>query len=342
MERRARLRLTGAMALALAATIALAQDVQEPGGKTKPKPDKPARAGGGKKVTIDKALEGMSLTEVQASQVTSLWNTYKQDMANWESGNAAAFKELKEKMKQAKEANDQDALKALSEEQAKLDAPGRARREELARQLKGVLTEEQVTSLLVAIRLRKPAKADGDKSKGASIEKALEKLALTQVQNAQVTALWNAYQKDMEDWQGQNAAAVRELYEKMAKAKQGGDSEALKALSEEQAKLNAPRQAKREELEKQFRAILPEEQTVSLLVALGLRKPPRLGEELHVLMARFHELKLTAEQEEKIKGAIQQAHTVIVAGILTPEQRDILKSPPSKPVKGGAKAPAVK
>ena len=225
MERRARLRLTGAMALALAATIALAQDVQEPGGKTKPKPDKPARAGGGKKVTIDKALEGMSLTEVQASQVTSLWNTYKQDMANWESGNAAAFKELKEKMKQAKEANDQDALKALSEEQAKL---------------------------------------------------------------------------------------------------------------------NAPRQAKREELEKQFRAILPEEQTVSLLVALGLRKPPRLGEELHVLMARFHELKLTAEQEEKIKGAIQQAHTVIVAGILTPEQRDILKSPPSKPVKGGAKAPAVK
>lgn len=334
--------LAAAMALALAASIAVAQDAAEPGGKKKPDPDKTARAGHSKGVSVEKAVEGMSLTEVQRSQVMSLWDTYKQDMKNSQGESAAAQKELKGKMKQAKEANDQDALKALSEEQAKLNAPTRARREEMERQLKGVLTEEQAANLLVAMHLQKAGKAGGDKGKGLSIEGALGKLGLTQVENAHVTALWNAYQKDMKDWEALNAAAVKELYGKMGRAKQDNDGQALKALGAEQAKLNAPREARREELEKQFRAVLTEEQTVNLLVALGLRKPPRLGDEVRVLMDRFYELKLTAEQEEKIKSALEQAHTVIVAGILTPEQRDVLKAPPSKPVKGGAKAPAVK
>lgn len=172
-----------------------------------------------------------------------------------------------------------------------------------------------------------------DRQRGPSLEKALEGMSLTEVQRAQVTALWNTYQQDVRNWQSENAAALKEVYDKLTKAREAGDNDANRAAREEMAKLNAPRLAKQAELEKQLKGTLTEEQAMNLLIAMRLRRPPRLGEDVQVLVGRFRELKLAPEQEEKVKKILKDAYVAIVEGILTVEQREVLKKPPERPAR---------
>jgi len=92
-------------------------------------------------------VAALGLDEATQAQVLAVFEAHKAAMEAWKTENQPALDSLKEQFRAAREAGDQEALKALGEQFKELMAGQRQIFEDLKTQLSGLLTEEQLAAL---------------------------------------------------------------------------------------------------------------------------------------------------------------------------------------------------
>jgi Spy/CpxP family protein refolding chaperone len=93
---------------------------------------------------LERLLKDLNLTEDQQKQVRQIMDTQRQAMENWRKENQAALKDLQKQLEDAKESGDKDKIKTARQEIEKIEQSRKALHENLIKQLKDVLTPDQL------------------------------------------------------------------------------------------------------------------------------------------------------------------------------------------------------
>ncbi|MBI5722850.1 MAG: Spy/CpxP family protein refolding chaperone [Planctomycetes bacterium] len=195
-------------AIALASSLALAEEGQPASDGHKAKPAKFDRPDGGQ--FLEKAKE-LGLTEDQIAKIKQIFETHKQAVENFMKENGEKMKALREKFQAAK--GDEEALKALKEEGKALMESHKALAEDLKKQLSEVLTAEQLEKFKAAFE---KFRGEGGPGKGFGPGKGMgpmigEKLGLTDEQKAKAKEIMEQARKDAKA--AETPEAKKEIFE---------------------------------------------------------------------------------------------------------------------------------
>ena len=135
-----KIKMLALSAVLIAGSVGIAQDAPRPEGERGERQgqrDGQRQRGG----THGWALRGIDLTEEQRTKIRAIDEKHREALQKFRQENAEKFRELREKLRAAREANDEAAMKAAREEMQKLNDTGPMKlvREEI----RGVLTDEQ-------------------------------------------------------------------------------------------------------------------------------------------------------------------------------------------------------
>jgi len=164
------------------------------------------RGGRGRADIKAKLIAAAEPTDEQLPQIEQIFDTHRQAMKNWHNENRDKIKAAREKLRQARQGDDEAARTAARKELRAINKGRRALREDLKKQLAQVLSEEQMKKVCDAIRPRGGkgghfGKGSG-KGKGHYGRKGhgpggyLSQLKLTDEQQAKVKEIMKAACKD--------------------------------------------------------------------------------------------------------------------------------------------------
>lgn len=142
---------------------------------------------------LERILKELNLTEDQQKQVQQIMSTQRQAMENWRKENQAALKDLQKQLQDAKDSGDKDKIKADSLAIEKLDQSRKAVRENVMKQLKDVLTPDQLEKARKIMQEgRQQAREDHP---GLRMLEGLKALDLTDDQKTQARAIFDDARK---------------------------------------------------------------------------------------------------------------------------------------------------
>jgi len=174
-------------AIWLLAAIVLAPSLPARGEDNPGKEAKSLRAGRAHRGEWDKLrarrlrelIQSMDLSDEQEAQVRQILQTQRQAVMNWRRENAGKFAELREKLQEARKAQDKAAVEAAIKEMKELGEARKQLHEDLIDQLKKVLDKEQMAKIkrfFADIRRRG--------RRGAMLLGAIKRLDLSEEQKA--------------------------------------------------------------------------------------------------------------------------------------------------------------
>jgi Spy/CpxP family protein refolding chaperone len=123
-------------------------------------------------------------TAEQQPQLEQIFRTHQQEVRNWTQQHSKQIQAAKEKLRAARKADDEQALKAAREEFRKLFETRRALVENLQKQLGEVLTKEQMAKAKEIFRPQRRRNGRAGRERGPG--EMLKKLDLTEAQEAKI------------------------------------------------------------------------------------------------------------------------------------------------------------
>jgi len=180
---------------------------------------------------IEHILKELNLPEDKAAQVKSILETGRQAMENWRKENQEQFKELRQKAQAARQSGDKDALKALREDMAKLEASRKAVWDNIRKQLADVLTPDQLAKVEQIVQ----GAVQQVRQRVERLFEVLAKLDLTDDQKAKIKAIREQAIKDIQaaDTPQKKRETIRAAFEKISEVLTPEQRELLKKLRQE-------------------------------------------------------------------------------------------------------------
>jgi len=251
---------------------------------------------------LERLVKELNLTEEQQVQVKQIWETHVQAMRNYHKEHGAELKELREKMRAARESGDKDEMKKLAEEMKELGKERVGLAQNLEKQLADVLTKEQLAKAKQILRRGRPGRPGG--RPGARLLGALRFVDLTDEQKAQVRKI---------------------LADAKAKAKDAKAPEAkgeIMKAAVEKIRTDVLTEAQRKKLaelaEKGPRRPMPD-------MLRGLDLTQEQQKQIREILKEAREQAGQADSREKRMEILKAARQKINEEVLTQEQRDKLR-----------------
>jgi len=264
--------------------------------------DKPAEKGKGRaaakehgKQMIENLAKELKLTDEQRAKVDQIFETHRQAVANWNKENGAKIKELSQQLRDAKKEDGKEKAEAARAEMKKIWETRKALPENLMKQLKEVLTEEQAAKAKEIIAGGARRAVAGMRALGA-----LGRLDLTQEQKDAVKKITDEAKAAAEKAEGQEAKDKirKDAWEKVKST----------VLTEEQRK--KLQEMKKGRAEGMFGKLkLTDEQNT----------------QIKAIMDKAREEAKKAEGREAKGKILREAHEKIVKEVLTDKQREQLE-----------------
>ena len=136
-------------------------------------------------------------------------------------------------------------------------------------------------------------------------QRMTRELQLTEDQQKQVKQILDTHKQAVENWNKENAEAVKAAREKLAKAMQDRNREAITAARAEMAKLNEPRQTMQKKLVEQLKGVLTDEQKPKLDRLLATRRAQAALSMADRLRRAVRRLRLDEDKAKQVEAIIK-------------------------------------